>query len=194
MEVLKNEKIIRYYDMEIFRRKDKLRMEFLAPATEKGRRMLSDDDNLWMYLPRTSKVMKLPFKQSFMGSDASNRDLMRMAYRKDYIIVKTTEKSKNILELELKAKDASVSYNKMIVTMDMTTLSPLKQEMFSLSDKLIKTMLFENPAKVDGIYIPSTFIIINELQKNTITRMYYSNMQRTHNKPEEFFTLASIKK
>lgn len=78
--------------------------------------------------------------------------------------------------------------------MDMTTLSPLKQEMFSLSDKLIKTMLFENPAKVDGIYIPSTFIIINELQKNTITRMYYSNMQRTHNKPEEFFTLASIKK
>ena len=194
MEVYKNDKIIRYYDMESFRQGIKLRMEFLAPANEKGRRMLSDDTNLWMYLPRTSKVMKLPLKQSFMGSDASNRDLMRMAYKKDYTITQTTEKGSSLIELKLKAKDASVSYNTMTLTIDKKTLTPVKQEMFSLSGKLIKTMTFENPVLVDGVYIPSTFVIIDELQRDTKTTLLYTQMKRKNDKPALFFTLAAIKK
>lgn len=194
MEVYKNDKMIRYYDMESFRQGEKLRMEFLAPANEKGRRMLSDDTNLWMYLPRTSKIMKLPLKQSFMGSDASNRDLMRMAYKKDYTITQITEKGNNLIELGLKAKDASVSYNTMILTINKKTMTPVKQEMFSLSGKLMKTMTFENPLNVNGMYIPSTFIITDELQKDTKTKLFYTQMKRKNDKPAEFFTLATIRR
>jgi outer membrane lipoprotein-sorting protein len=180
--------------MESYRQGDKLRMEFNNPATERGRRMLSDSSNLWMYLPRTSKVMKLPIKQSFMGSDASNRDLMRMAFKKDYSIAKITKKGGGVIELELKAKDASISYDKMVITMDKNKMTPLKQEMYSLSGKLIKTMNYENIVLVDGIYIASTFTITDEIQKDTMTKLTYSDMKRKNNKPSEFFTLASIKK
>jgi outer membrane lipoprotein-sorting protein len=194
MEMRKDSKVVRYYDMEFFRSGNKMRMEFTAPAPEKGRRMLNDNSSLWMYLPRTSKIMKFPFKQSFMGSDASNSDLMRMCFKNDYEIINITEKGDDVIELELRAKDLEVAYSKVVMQYDTKRKSPLKQEMYSLSNKLIKTMLYEDILKVDGIYVPSTITIKEELQKNTETKMYYTNIKKKNLKPTEFFTLGSLKR
>lgn len=194
MEMYKDDKVVRYYDMEFFRSDNKMRMEFTAPAVEKGRRMLNDNSSLWMYLPRTSKVMKLPFKQSFMGSDASNADLMRMCFKNDYEVVNVREKDDQTVELELKAKDMEVAYHKVIVQYDTKRKIPLKQEMYSLSDKLIKTMLYENIVQIEGKYIPSTMIIKEELQKNTQTKLHYTNIKKQNKQPVEFFTLGSLKR
>lgn len=194
MEMYKNDKVVRYYDMEFFRFDNKMRMEFTAPAVEKGRRMLNDNSSLWMYLPRTSKVMKLPFKQSFMGSDASNADLMRMCFKNDYEIVDVREKDHAIVELELKAKDLDVAYNKVIIQYDSKRRIPIKQEMYSLSDKLIKTILYEDVVQVDGKYVPSTMIIREELQKNTLTKLFYKNIKKQNKQPVEYFTLGSLKR
>lgn len=193
MEVLKNDKLLNYYVMDYYRKDDKIRMDFLEPATEKGRRMLNEETNLWMYMPRTSKVMKLPLKQAFMGSDASNRDLMRMAFKKDYEIVSIQQKEDNLLQLELKAKDLSVSYHKVIIYFDIKLQAPVKQEMYSLSDKLIKTMDYVYEKYEDGKYYPSYNSIKDELLKNSITKMYYKKVKRTNNKPAVYFTLGSIK-
>jgi len=193
MEVGKNEKVMKYYEMEFFRSGDKMRMEFTGPAIEKGRKMLNDNSSLWMYLPRTSKTIKLPFKQAFMGSDASNTDLMRMVFKKDYEIT-YVDIQDNMAELELKAKDLEVAYNKVKIWLDMNKKVPVKQEMYSLSGKIIKTISYENIIKVGNDYIPSLMIIKDELQKNSFTRLYYNNIKKRNDKPSEFFTLGSLKR
>ncbi len=193
MEVLKNDKLLNNYVMEYYRKDEKIRMDFLEPATEKGRRMLNEENNLWMYMPRTSKVMKLPLKQAFMGSDASNRDLMRMTFKKDYEIVAVKQNEPDILQLELKAKDLTVSYSKVIILFDTRLKAPIKQEMYSLSDKLLKTIDYEYEKYADGNYYPSFNIIKDMLLKNSITKMYYNKVKRIHNKPAVYFTLGSIK-
>ncbi|OJV78638.1 MAG: hypothetical protein BGO34_07480 [Bacteroidia bacterium 44-10] len=194
MEMHKDNKMMRHYEMEYYRQGDKMRMEFTAPATEKGRRMLNDNTSLWMYLPRTSKIMKLPFKQSFMGSDASNTDLMRMSFRNDYEIETVSNQGKGIVVLYLKAKNAEVAYDKTVVEFDTRKKVPIKQEMYSISGKLIKTIFYENPILVDGLYFPSTMIIKEELQKNTETKIYYSDIRKKTNRPAEYFTLGALKR
>lgn len=194
MEMHKDNKMMRHYEMEYYRQGDKMRMEFTAPATEKGRRMLNDNTSLWMYLPRTSKIMKLPFKQSFMGSDASNIDLMRMSFRNDYEIETVSNQGKGIVVLYLKAKNAEVAYDKTVVEFDTRKKVPIKQEMYSISGKLIKTIFYENPILVDGLYFPSTMIIKEELQKNTETKIYYSDIRKKTNRPAEYFTLGALKR
>ncbi|MCK9435845.1 MAG: outer membrane lipoprotein-sorting protein [Synergistaceae bacterium] len=194
MEMLKNDRVVRYYDMEFYRSDNKMRMEFTAPASEKGRRMLNDNSSLWMYLPRTSKIMKLPFKQSFMGSDASNADLMRLCFKNDYEIVNNTDKGNAVVQLELKAKDLEVAYSKVILLYDTKRKVPIEQEMFSLSNKLIKTMFYEDIMKIGDTYIPCTIRIKEELQKNTETKMYYTNIKKENSKPAEFFTLGSLRR
>jgi len=193
MEVFKNEKLLKYYEMELYRSGSKMRMEFTGPATEKGRRMLNEETNLWMYMPRTSKVMKLPLKQAFMGSDASNRDLMRCDFKRDYEIINITEGKDNLMLLELKAKDLSVSYHKVIIHYDNIRQLPVRQEMYSLSDKLIKIIEYVYEKDANGKYDPSQIIIKDELLKNSLTKMYYYKVKRTNNKPAVFFTLGSIK-
>ncbi len=193
MEVYKNDKLEKYYTMEFYRKDMKMRMEFLEPAVEKGRRMLNDENNMWMYLPRTSKVMKLPLKQAFMGSDASNRDLMRIAFSQDYDLAGIRPVDGNTLELELKAKDLSVSYNRVLILYDKGRNVPVRQEMYSLSGKLIKTLEYGYAQAADGTSYAAELIIRDELLKNTLTKMYYTKVKRSNNKPSVYFTLGSLK-
>jgi outer membrane lipoprotein-sorting protein len=193
MEVYKNDKLIKYYDIEFHRKEAKMRMEFVEPAVEKGRRILNDESNMWMYMPRTSKIIKLPLKQAFMGSDASNRDLMRIEFGKDYNLVGNEQPDETILQLELKAKDTSVSYNKVVILFDLKRSIPLKQEMFSLSGKLIKTIEYTYKERKDNTLYMSEMIIKDELMNNSLTKMYYENCKRRQNKPSVFFTLGSLK-
>lgn len=194
MEIYKNGKMIKFYGMQFYRRGNLMRMEFTEPAPEKGRKMLNDNFNLWMYLPRTSKVMKLPFKQSFMGSDASNRDLLKINFQEDYDLLRAVPLGDTLVRLELKARDLTISYNKVIVWFDLQKQIISRQEMYSLSGKLMKTMIYEQSKVVGGISVPSLLLIQDQLQKNTLTKMYYSNMKRQCGKPAEYFTLGSLKR
>lgn len=193
MDIYKKNKIVKYYDMVSYRDGEKMRLEFVEPATERGRKMLNDESNLWMYLPRTSRVMRLPLKQSFMGSDASNRDLMRMSYERDYDISKTNEINNNIV-VTLKANDLSVSYNKVVLTIDKEKMVPVKQEMYSLSDKLIKTIEYGEHIVLDDVGFPTTYTIIDNLLKDSKTVLKYSDAKRKNSIAKEFFTLGSIKR
>lgn len=194
MEIVKNGKLLKSYEMDFFRQGDKMRMEFMAPATEKGRRMLNDNTSLWMYLPRTSKVVKLPFKQSFMGSSASNADLMRMNFSNDYEVTGVEKGDGQTVVLTLVAKDFEVAYNQTKVWFDTGKQVPFRQEMYSLSGKLIKTLLYEEPVQVDGVFIPSVLTIHEELQAHMVTTLYYTAISRKGNKPAEYFTLGALKR
>jgi outer membrane lipoprotein-sorting protein len=193
MEIYKNDKLVKYYGIEFYRKEVKMRMEFIEPAVEKGRRMLNDGSNMWMYMPRISKVIKLALRQVFMGSDASNRDMMRIEFAKDYDLVGCEQSDEAILQLELKAKNLSVLYHKVVVLFDSKRNILLTQKMFSLSGKLIKTIEYTYKEHPDNTFYMSEMIIKDELMGNSFTKTYYENCKRRQNKPDVFFTLGSLK-
>ena len=53
--------------------------EYLAPAREKGTKMLKLEDKLWIYSPGSDRTIQISghmLKQSLMGSDLSYEDMM----------------------------------------------------------------------------------------------------------------------
>ena len=53
--------------------------EYLAPAREKGTKMLKLEDKLWIFSPSTDRTIQISghmLKQSVMGSDLSYEDMM----------------------------------------------------------------------------------------------------------------------
>lgn len=53
--------------------------EYLAPAREKGTKMLKLESQLWIYSPSTDRVIQISghmLRQSVMGSDMSYEDMM----------------------------------------------------------------------------------------------------------------------
>lgn len=192
MNLYLNAKLIRSYKMEVVKNQSKLWMAFSAPAIEKGRRMLNDGDNLWMYLPRSKKLIRLPYKQSFMGSDASNRDILRISLVDDYILEQKEESESNLI-FSFKAKDLSVSYNqmKLYVTKEHVLL---KQELFALSGKKLKTIQYSNIQNINGLYFPMKAEIVDELKGKSRTELVYSNISFVVDKPDSFFTTAALQK
>ena len=53
--------------------------EYLAPAREKGTKMLKLEDKLWIYSPGSDRIIQISghmLRQSLMGSDLSYEDMM----------------------------------------------------------------------------------------------------------------------
>src|SRR5579859_7817540 len=89
---------------------DKTYVEFMSPR-EKGRHLLMLGDDMWVYLPDTSRPVRITPLERLRG-DASNGDVARTNYAVDYTPVylrseKVGSDEAYVLELTAKRKGAT---------------------------------------------------------------------------------------
>lgn len=194
MKILKNGKVKRTYEMKVIKKGEKMRLDILRPSIERDRRVLNDGHNMWMYLPRSSKLIKIPYKKAFLGGDASNRDILRISLVEDYQVLGQVEEVDGELLLKLKAKDLKTAYNKVNFYLDKNTKFPIKQEMLSLSGQVIKIIEYDKFIEFDEGYFPSSVTILDQLKKDSKTVFTYTNLLKGTEKSDVFFTTASLSK
>lgn len=92
-------------------------MEYLAPARDKGTRMLKLGGELWLYLPGADRVQKISghmLREGMMGSDLSYEDMLSATeLRSRYVSTVLGEEVVDGVpcwKVEMKAKDDTVSY------------------------------------------------------------------------------------
>ncbi len=121
--------------------------EYLAPAREKGTKMLKVADNLWIYYPRADRIVKIAghmLRQPMMGSDLSYEDMMEKVKVKDAYDA-TVEGTGEFMDrscwiLHLKAKTADIAYQARKIWVDQERFIPLKEELYTKQGKLLKTV------------------------------------------------------
>lgn len=170
---------------------DKTRADFTYPPLEEGRRMLRVGDQIWMYVTDLKRPVKMSPKQSLMGSDFNNGDLMRLSFTEDYIATVSSETATHIV-LELKAKDRTVAYDRVLYTIEKSTLRSVRQEFYTTSGKLVKTLEFQEYKNYGGFERPSVFIMTNALATNQKSVMRYLEFQAGKTLPEAQFRPDAI--
>ena len=164
------------FDMEIrFKKGTGTLMEFTAPARERGKKVLLAGDNMWMYVPGLSRPVRLSGRDSFMGTSFSNRDLMDYEMDNDYVSTVLSENDSEY-KIELKATNKNVSYPRILMWVDKSRLLPTKQELYTVSGNLIKTMTFSDVKDFDGKARPSLMTISDVLTAGSETRVIISRM------------------
>lgn len=160
----------------VFKKNSGTLMVFTKPAREKNKKVLMVKDNMWMFVPGISRPVRLSAKDSFMGSSLSNRDLMDFDMNNDYraAILESTEKQ---YKLELLASNKNVSYARIILYVDREKLLPLKQELYTVSGNMIKTMEFTDVRDIGGKLRPSVFVIKDALTRGSETRVVIEDMK-----------------
>lgn len=142
--------------------KNKSFSEYLAPARERGTKMLKLEDNLWIYSPSTDRTIQLSghmLKQSLMGSDLSYEDMMENRkltemYDAKVIGEETIDERKTwVLHLNAKVDDAS--YDSRKVWVDTERYVPLREELFAKSGQLLKRTELKDVKKIDGRWYPT---------------------------------------
>lgn len=160
----------------IFKKDRGTLMEFLRPARDKNKKILLIKDNMWMYVPGISKPVRLSGKDSFMGTSFSNRDLMDYDLHNDYT-AQITSTTADRYVLDLRATNKNVPYARIVMHVEKKRLLPVRQELYSVSGNLIKTMEFSDVKDLGGKLRPSVFVIRETLTQGNETRVVMESMK-----------------
>jgi outer membrane lipoprotein-sorting protein len=171
---------------------DKIVSLFLSPASEKGRATLRLGDNMWLYIPNVGKPVRITSLQSVVGGVFNNADIMRLDYNVEYDVQKfDDEKSEYVLDL--KAKTATVAYDKLKMWVDKKTIVPTKVECYAATGLLIKTLYFKERKSFEGALRPSVIETDSPLYKGYQSIIAYANVKKRV-VADEVFTLEFLAK
>jgi outer membrane lipoprotein-sorting protein len=170
-----------------------------SPAKEAGVTTLKVDDNIWNYLPKVDRTMKVPAGMmggSWMGSHFSNDDLVKESRMADDYTYSITERPDGetgnwVVQCEAKA-DAAVVWGKVLVKLRPDRLA----ETITYWDEkgvLIRTMSFENYTDVGGRLMPLTMRLIPEDKPGEFTEIIYDELDLDVEVPDSMFSLQALK-
>ena len=162
--------------------KDKSLVEFLSPASEQGKYLLMLRDGMWIYVPSTSRPIRISPLQRLMG-EASNGDVARTNYSADYTpesIAEDTVDGKPAYVLDLKARDADLSYSRVVLWVTRTGYEPIKADYYVTSGKLVKRVFFREMGTLGGSRIVTKVEILDAVRTDRRTVMTYTSLENKH--------------
>jgi outer membrane lipoprotein-sorting protein len=175
--------------------------EYLAPAREKGTKMLKLDERLWIYSPSTDRTIQLSghmLRQSVMGSDLSYEDMMEdrkltEMYHAEIVAEEMyNERATWLLELKAKVDDATYYSQKMWV--DAERYIPLKQELYAKSGQMLKRITVSDVMEIKSRWYPRKMNYKDVLKDGKGTDFIVNSIVFDTQIPEYIFTKAALKR
>lgn len=174
-------------------------IRIVEPAKEAGVATLKVGDNIWNYLPKVDRTMKIPAGMmggSWMGSHFTNDDLVkesRMSEDFDGRIVGRPESEGEwVVELIPKA-DAAVVWGKVVARVSKDLL-PTRVEYYDEKGNLARTMLFEDVGLLGGRTVPRSMVLKPADKPEEFTRVRYVELDFETPIPDGTFTLQALKR
>lgn len=154
---------------------DKTYVEFLSPR-EKGRHLLMLSDDMWVYLPDTSRPVRITPLERLSG-DASNGDVARTNYSADYTPAYLRTEKLGQTEchvLELTAKRKGATYQRILYWLRAEDARPVRAEFYLTSGKHIKSATFDDYAQMGGKTLLRRLTLYDEIRHNSHSQLEYS--------------------
>lgn len=138
-------------------------IRILAPQKEKGIGSLRIKDEMWNYLPKVERTVKVPpsmMLQPWMGSDFTNDDLVKESnvindYQHRIIDTRFIDETETYIIEAMPREDAAVVWGKLVYYVRKKDLIPIKQEYYSERGELIKVLSFSELQKMGGRLLPT---------------------------------------
>ena len=179
---------------------DKSLLKILKPKKEKGLATLRVGKNVWNYMPKVKRVVKIPssmMSSSWMGSHFTNDDLVKQSRMvEDYtfsITFEGTREGKEIIEITcIPSKDAAVVWGKVEVVVYHDGYIPIRMIYYDEDLLLSRTLEFTNIELMNGKMIPTQMSMIpaDEPEESTIVK--WEEIQFDITIDDEFFSLRKL--
>lgn len=136
----------------------------LYPKKDNGITFLKIDTEMWQYIPKIERTIKIPpsmMLQSWMGSDFTNDDMVKeSSFEEDYH-AKFLSKNTQYATLELLPKEnAAVVWGKIIVEVDLKNYVPIREIYYDDMMKKVRIITFSKVQRHGSHMLP----MIMELQ------------------------------
>ncbi|WP_242344177.1 outer membrane lipoprotein-sorting protein [Anaeromyxobacter terrae] len=170
-----------------------------APPREAGTATLRDGDNLWNWLPRIARTIRVPPSMmlgSWMGTDFTNDDLVKeSSLRKDFQAkVERRSEAPPGWWIGLTAKPGVVGRWARIELLVGDDDLPIEERHFDRKGRLARTMRFDEVRTMGGRRIPSHMALVPEGTEGKRTEMRYLEVRFDAEVPADTFSLANLER
>jgi hypothetical protein len=179
---------------------EKTLVRILEPAKDAGITTLKVDQNIWNYLPKVDRTLKVPagmMSGNWMGSHFTNDDLVKESRLSDdfdgRITSRPSENPEGLYVIELRPKpEAAVVWGSIVAKIRPDRL-PVSVAYNDEQGKAVRTILFSDVKNFDGHMVPSVMRLIPADKPGEFTEMTYLSIDFDVVIPESTFTLQALK-
>jgi len=178
---------------------DKTFIRILAPAKDEGVATLRIKNEMWNYLPKINKVIKVPpsmMMSSWMGSDFTNDDLVKeYTWTNDYQyeLITPSDASENLLYLQLiPNENLAVVWGKIIVAVQRDDFLPVWEKYYDENGELLRLMNFKEIKTMGGRRLPTVLELIQQKKTGQKTFIRYLDATFNANISNDVFNLRNL--
>jgi outer membrane lipoprotein-sorting protein len=177
-------------------------IRIIAPEKEKGTATLKVGTDLWNFLPKVKRVVKLPssmLSASRMGSHLTNDDLVRETrMADDYTYEVTFEGERDgqqVIEIACTPKpEAPVVWGKVVVRVGKDDSMPLQVAFHDEDMDLARTMLYGDVQTLGGRTLPTTMTVVPADEPDEMTRIHYRDIVFDVAPPDDLFSIRTLQR
>ncbi len=180
---------------------DRSLIRVLSPKKERGVTTLKVGKDVWNYLPKVDRVIKVPasmMSASWMGSHFTNDDLVHESrFADDYELAvrerPTAADARWLIEATPKP-DAPVVWGKVTLAVSAGDLLPIEAKFFDGRGALVRTIRYSDVEDVGGRKIPMRMTLIPADKPGESTEVVWKTLRFDVNLPASTFSLQALKR
>lgn len=179
---------------------DKSFVKILYPKKDKGITFLKIDDQMWQYIPKIERTIKIPpsmMLQSWMGSDFTNDDMVKESSLEEDYHARLLSKDANAATLELIPKpNAAVVWGKIIIDVDLKNAVPVKEIFYDDRMQKVRVMTFSHIEQHGSHRIPMVMELqpLDPNKKKNRTKVILEKVNFDAKIDPSYFTKQALKR
>jgi len=171
-----------------------------APEKENGTATLRIENEMWNYLPRTNKVIKIPpsmMMNAWMGSDFTNDDLVKEFslfddYTYEYTDVKDPKPDQYYILCKPK-EGRPIVWSSLVLAVRKSDHMPVFQKYYDDNDNLTRIMQFSDYKVFDKRKIPAVMEMLPQDEKGNRTTLRYLEIDFSADIDQNTFSLRNLR-
>jgi len=178
--------------------RDKFLAKILTPKKEQGIATLKIGDDMWNYLPKIDRLIKIPsglMGDNWMGSHLTNDDLVKENKIDELYTFEFETIEDPIATIICTPKpDAAIVWDKVVYRVDIGKKIPINIDYYDEDNELVRTMTFDRVEKVSGRWIPLRMVVKPVEKPDEMTELIYNKLNFDVKLPENLFSIQSLRR
>ncbi len=173
-------------------------VKIIYPPADRGITFLSLDNQMWQYVPKIERIIKIPpsmMLQNWMGSNITNDDMVKQSSLVEDYDPKILKKEGSVVTIELTPKaDAAVVWGKIVSNIDTDTYTSNRDLFYDEEGKEVRVFTYSKVKKFGAYYLPTYWKVAPVDRQDNYTEIIIENVNYDTQISDEYFRKSALKR
>ena len=170
----------------------------LYPPKDRGITFLSLDGQMWQYVPKIERTIKIPpsmMLQNWMGSDITNDDMVKQSSIVEDYEPSILKKEGSVVTMQLLPKeDAAVVWGKIVSEIDLRNYTSRKDLFYDEDGKEVRVFTYKEVKKFGRYYMPTYWRVAPVDRPGNYTEIFLKDVRYDISMSDQYFQKSALKR